>query len=49
LAHRRDGEAQNLANLTGWDVNAIRKKMQIGTMAVTSPVNESWWEKTWKK
>ena len=49
LAHRRDGEAQNLAQLTGWDVNEIRKKMQIGPAAVTSPINESWWEKIWKK
>ena len=49
LAHRRDGEAQNLAQLTSWDVNEIRKKMQIGPAAVTSPVNESWWEKIWKK
>ena len=48
LAHRRDGEAQNLAHLTGWDVSEIRKKMQIGPVAVTSPINETWWEKIWK-
>ena len=49
LLHRRDGEAQNLAQLTGRDINEIRKKMQIGPVAVTSPINETWWEKIWKK
>jgi hypothetical protein len=43
LAKRREAEAQNLASLTGWDINTIRKKMGIDRAAIEK--EESWWEK----
>lgn len=43
---RQESEAKNLASLTGWDINEIRKKMELKGKA---PENESWWKDLWKK
>jgi hypothetical protein len=43
LPKRREKEAQNLANLTGWDINTIRKKM--GITRASNEQDESWWQK----
>jgi len=42
LPKRLEREAQSLASLTGWDINDIRKKMQI----TSKP--KAWWEDLWK-
>jgi len=41
LARRREQEAQNLATLTGWDVNEIRRKM--GSPAKISDAGPGFW------
>jgi hypothetical protein len=43
VARRQEREAQMLANLTGWDLNAIRGQMKL--QAVSAP---QWWERLWK-
>ena len=40
---RQQREAETLANLTGWDINEIRKK--IGIVPAKGEKEESWWEK----
>ena len=48
LPERRESEAKNLANLTGWDINEIRKKM--GGMPESTDSKKSkpkWWENIW--
>lgn len=46
LVVRHEREAQNLASITGWDIQDIRRKMDLDG---TPPVPESWWERLWKK
>lgn len=48
LAKRQEKEAQNLANLTGWDINDIRD--QMGTAAPPSQGDDDtpWWKRLWK-
>ncbi len=38
-----DGRAQQLASLTGWDINDIRDRMSIPEPAPTEP----WWKRIW--
>ncbi len=45
LAKRNAQEAQTLASLTGWSIDDIRKKMNLGPGAT----NQKWWEKMWGK
>ena len=45
LAERREREATNLARLTGWPIEQIRRKMPPGP----EPDRRSWWEKVWGK
>jgi hypothetical protein len=50
LRDRREGEAQRLASMTGWDLAAIRQKMQLGTDGPRPlPASAKWWERLWKK
>lgn len=46
LRERQEHEAKTLASLTGWNINNIRKKMNIAK----EPKNDGqkWWEKIWK-
>lgn len=44
LIDRQEKEAQVLANLTGWDINSIRDKMDIKTLNVD---DRKWWQKIW--
>ena len=46
LATRHEREAQSLASITGWDIQDIRRKMDLGGKA---PEPGSWWERLWKK
>src|SRR5262249_56532733 len=42
LGKRQEAEAQNLATLTGWRIDDIRK--EIG---VSAPDEKKWWQKLW--
>ena len=46
LATRHEREAQTLASITGWDIQDIRRKMDLGGNA---PEPGSRWERLWKK
>ncbi|MCB1176107.1 MAG: hypothetical protein KDK36_00890, partial [Leptospiraceae bacterium] len=37
--------AKNLANLTGWDINKIRSKINLKELKED---NTPWWKKVWK-
>ncbi len=45
LTDRRDREVQTLASLTGWDVNDIRRRANVGPPPPDVPVK--WWQKIW--
>ena len=47
LPLRRDREAQNLASLTGWNLDEIRRSMNSGNpLPVETPLK--WWQRIWK-
>jgi hypothetical protein len=46
LPRRRNQEAQNLALLTGWDLNEIRNKMKLEP--ARSKAGQPWWKSLWK-
>jgi hypothetical protein len=52
LPRRQEKEAQNLARLTGWDINDIRKKVKIAKPPKESKDPEKtggkWWRNLWK-
>ena len=43
VSRRQEREAQTLANLTGWNLNEIRGRMNM--QAVSTP---KWWERLWR-
>lgn len=46
LRERQEREAQTLANLTGWGIADIRRKMKLDR---EGPVmQKKWWEKVWE-
>jgi hypothetical protein len=45
LPARHEREAQELASLTSWDINAIRKKMELDPVAPIE--DQKWWERLW--
>jgi hypothetical protein len=45
LRNRQEREAQQLANLTGWDIEDIRKKIPFSHDI--EPQHEPWWKKIW--
>ncbi len=47
LPKRFEQEAQTLANLTGWDIDDIRDKMNAGGQDFTEPKQEPWWKRLW--
>ncbi|MEZ5892173.1 MAG: DUF2330 domain-containing protein [Parvularculaceae bacterium] len=47
LPKRFESEAQTLANLTGWDIDAIRDKMNDGGQDFTPPKPAPWWKRIW--
>lgn len=49
LPQRREAEAQNLARLTGWDVQQIRRSMGVGNPPVPPQTPEKWWHRIWKQ
>ncbi len=46
LAERRDREARNLADLTGWSMAAIREKMSLPEPQAGA--EEAWWKQLWR-
>lgn len=42
---RQEREAQQLANLTGWDIDSIRKKIPFPER--TTPEKGPWWKRLW--
>jgi hypothetical protein len=45
VRERQENEAQTLANLTSWDINQIRDK--INFMEIQPIKHESWWQQLW--
>jgi hypothetical protein len=46
LRKRQEHEAKNVAELTGWDLDEMRRKMHLN-VAVVTPPEKKWWEKIW--
>jgi hypothetical protein len=46
LHQRQEHEAQNVAELTGWNVDDMRRRMHLDTVSAT-PAEKKWWEKIW--
>ena len=44
---RQEREAQQLANLTGWDIADIRGKIPFAGGVEPEPVKEPWWKRLW--
>lgn len=47
LAERHEQEAKTLAELTGWSVADIRKKMNLDDAPKTGGADNQWWGKIW--
>ena len=45
---RQEREAQQLANLTGWDIADIRRKIPFAGGVEPEPVKEPWWKRLWQ-
>jgi hypothetical protein len=48
LPNRREREAQNLASLTGWNIDQIRRSMNGGNAAPPAATPVKWWQRIWK-
>jgi hypothetical protein len=46
LHQRQEKEAKNVAELTGWKVDDMRRKMNLDKVSAT-PAEKKWWEKIW--
>src|SRR5262245_27860175 len=49
LAQRHEQDAQQLADLTGWDIADIRTQMNLRAAMPNGPESKTWWEKIWNK
>ncbi len=47
LQKRQEREAQQLANLTGWDIEEIRSKIPFANDKNPEPEKEPWWKRLW--
>ena len=48
LPQRREAQARNLASLTGWDIDQIRRSMGTGDASPPAqPIR--WWERIWRQ
>ncbi len=45
---RQEREAQQLANLTGWDIDTIRGKVAFAGGEPPQPEDEPWWKRIWR-
>jgi hypothetical protein len=48
LPKRREAEAQNLARLTGWNIEQIRRSMGGSNPVAPPAIPEKWWQRIWK-
>jgi len=49
LIQRHERQAQQLADLTGWDIADIRAQMNLRAVIPDGPGTKTWWEKIWIK
>jgi hypothetical protein len=47
VRERQERAAQQLANLTGWDIDDIRARIDFVGKDVSEPVPEPWWKRIW--
>jgi hypothetical protein len=47
LRRRWDREARNLAELTGWNLDDVRRRMNLNAGAAGSPADQPWWQRLW--
>lgn len=47
VRERQEREAQELANLTGWDIDDIRAKISFAGGVRPEPRQEPWWKRIW--
>ncbi|MGL5034434.1 MAG: DUF2330 domain-containing protein [Microcystaceae cyanobacterium] len=47
VRQRQEKEAQTLANLTGWKIDSIRKRIQFVKATNGSSSGSSWWKNVW--
>ena len=47
VRERQEREAQVLADLTGWDIDDIRKKVPFMMAAETEADDRNWWQRLW--
>ena len=47
VRERQERAAQQLANLTGWDIDDIRARIDFVGNEVIDPVPEPWWKRIW--
>jgi hypothetical protein len=48
LRQRRDREVQNLARLTGWEADDIRRKANYASLDEDEDPDQKWWERIWE-
>jgi len=48
VKERQEREAQTLANLTGWDIDDIRGKIDYIDGVVPEPGDAPWWKRLWQ-
>ena len=48
LTKRRKTEAETLANLTGWSIDEIRKKMGFNESSSETKTAKKWYQKIWR-
>ncbi|HWX77587.1 MAG TPA: DUF2330 domain-containing protein, partial [Candidatus Acidoferrales bacterium] len=49
LTRRNENEAQQLADLTGWQIAAIRAQMNLPQDDPNGGGDEKWWRKLWRR
>lgn len=47
LPKRYEQQAQRLASLTAWDVDKIRRKMNLPASSAVPAEGDPWWKKIW--
>ena len=48
VRERQEREAQQLANLTGWDIDEVRGKIDFATQDGATPIKDPWWKRLWQ-
>jgi hypothetical protein len=48
VRERQEREAQQLANLTGWNIDDVRARIDFPAIARTETKKEPWWKRLWQ-